>query len=197
MSYHLYPTDAFVLGSTPSGEGSKIVLLFTREFGLLSASARSIREERSKLRYALQDFSHSEIALVRGRECWRVAHASLQGNLFHEFAGRAEAVRLIGRIFLLLRRLLAGEEKNEPLFHSVLGGLQFLKTHHGPDMVAGIEIVLVLRILHLLGYLAPREEFNGSLWRHTIWEESVIHGTLPLRALAVSEINHSLQQSQL
>src|SRR3989338_6207016 len=101
------------------------------------------------------------------------------------------------RIFLLLRRLLAGEEKNEPLFHSVLGGLQFLKTHHGPDMVAGIEIVLVLRILHLLGYLAPREEFNGSLWRHTIWEESVIHGTLPLRALAVSEINHSLQQSQL
>src|SRR3989338_4346822 len=179
MSYHLYPTDAFVLGSTPSGEGSKIVLLFTREFGLLSASARSIREERSKLRYALQDFSHSEIALVRGRECWRVAHASLQGNLFHEFAGRAEAVRLIGRIFL------------------VLGRLQFLKTHHGPDMVAGIEIVLVLRILHLLGYLAPREEFNGSLWRHTIWEESVIHGTLPLRALAVSEINHSLQQSQL
>jgi len=244
--YHLYHTDAFVLGGTPSGEGSKTISLFTRELGFLVASAQSVREERSKLRYGLQDFSYSEITLVRGKEFWRVTNAALKENIFQALVGSREARRMVGRIFALLRRLLAGEEKNEPLFVAVLEGLQFIKSGNSPfpkgstpsseegfynprladsappllrginppayrpppclagrqalrkeEQIVGAEIVLVLRILYLLGYLAPRDEFDPFLSHSALWDESIISNALLFRALAISEINQSLRETQL
>ncbi len=195
--YHLYHTDALVLSSAPSGEGSKMISLFTKEFGFLTASAQSVREERSKLRYGLQDFSYSEMALVRGKEFWRITHVVLKENLLQELLGSREAQRMIGRIFALLHRLLAGEEKNEPLFIAVLEGLQFMQTKQVSATVDGVEIVLVLRILYLLGYLAPRGEFDPFLSQSALWDESIISNALLFRTLAISEINHSLQQTQL
>lgn len=197
MSYHKYHTDALILGSTPVGEGSKLISLFTRELGLLTVSARSIREERSKLRYGLQDFSHSEVGLVRGKEFWRVTSATLSENLFNALREQSEAARVLERVCSLLRRLLPGEEKHEDLFDAVLAGFLFIKTNPGPTAVSGGEIVMVLRILYLLGYLAPREEFAPSLFECRVWSASVITNALSFRALAIAEINHSLRESQL
>lgn len=195
--YHLYHTDAFVLGSSPSGEGSKTISLFTRELGFLVASAQSVREERSKLRYGLQDFSYVDTTLIRGKEFWRVTNVVLKENVLQALGGSREATHMVGRIFALLRRLLTGEEKNEPLFVTVLEGLQFIQKQNDSAMVSGVEIVLVLRILYLLGYLAPRNEFDPFLSHSALWDESVISNALLFRTLAISEINHSLQQSQL
>lgn len=197
MSYHLYHTPAFILGSAPSGEGSKLVSLFTRELGFLTAIAQSAREERSKLRYGLQDFSYSEITLVRGKEFWRLTRAECVSNIFEELHGSRDASRMLGRIFALLRRLLAGEEKNEPLFLSIEEGLRFVAEVGSKHSVEGVEIVLVLRILYFLGYLAPRNEFDPFLSHTNLWDESVISKALLFRALAVSEINNSLRESQL
>ena len=248
MSYHLYHTPAFVLGSAPRGEGSKLVSLFTRELGFLTAIAQSAREERSKLRYGLQDFSYSDITLVRGKEFWRLTRAECVENVFEELQGSKEAVRMLGRIFSLLRRLLAGEERNEPLFVAVLEGVQFIKSDYSPfvkgsgesasrgilnptdfvqersdwlqnrsaldlswppvhqnepppfkkeEQIAGVEIVLVLRILYFLGYLAPRNEFDPFLSHANLWDESVISKALLFRTVAISEINNSLKESQL
>lgn len=195
--YHKYHTDAFVLGSSPFGEGSKTLSLFTRELGLLAAFAQSVREERSKLRYGLQDFSHSEVVVVRGREFWRVTHAVSKENVLQTLSHSPEAARTLGRVFALLRRLLTGEEKNEPLFVAVCEGVRFMAAQHNPAKISGVEIVLVLRILYLLGYLAPRGEFDPFLLEFALWDESVISRALSFRAIAIAEINHSLQQSQL
>lgn len=195
--YHLYHTDALVLGGAQRGEGSKTISLFTKEFGLLTAMAQSVREERSKLRYGLQDFSYSEVALVRGKEFWRVTHASLKENIVQELGGSSGASRMVGRVFALLRRLLAGEERNEPLFIAVLEGLQFMGKRNDQTAVSGVEIVLVLRILYLLGYLAPRGEFDLFLSPSSLWNESIISNALLFRTLAILEINQSLRETQL
>lgn len=197
MSYHKYHTDAFVLGSSPFGEGSKTLSLFTRELGLLSAFAQSVREERSRLRYGLQDFMHSEVVVVRGREFWRVTHAVSKENVLQTLSHSPEAARVVWRVFALLRRLLTGEEKNEPLFVTVCEGVRFMATQCHPAAISGAEIVLVLRILYLLGYLAPRGEFDPFLSAPALWDESVISRVLSFRSLAITEINHSLRQSQL
>ncbi len=197
MSYPLYHTDALVLGSAPASEGSRTISFFTRELGFLTASAQSVREERSKLRYGLQDFSHSEIALVRGKEFWRITHVSLFENIFQELKGDRKAARMIGRIFSLLKRLLAGEEKNEPLFVAVLEGLHYVAQVKDTHLVDGVEIVLVLRVLYLLGYLAPRGEFDPFLSHSDLWNDSLISNALLFRTIAISEINNSLRETQL
>ena len=197
LSYHLYHTPALVLGSEPFGEGSKRFTLFTRELGAVVASARSVREERSKLRYGLQELSLSEVTLVRGREQWRVTNAALSENLFGALRGNRAALEVCVRISRLLRRLLAGEEKHEALFDTVIAGFRFLETLPDANLHRGSEIVLVLRILFLLGYLAPRCEFDALLSSPAFWDEKTVSRALSFRALAILEINHSLRQTQL
>lgn len=224
MSYHLYHTEAFVLSSANRGEGNKSFTLFTREFGLLSASATSVREERSKLRFALQDFSLAELTLVRGRTEWHVTNATLIDNVRSAFRRRDSEALLFARIFRLLRRLLTGEEKNERLFDAVLHAFNFLKALEAPRLIPPpfrlrtdppraerggeveegwgkridhVEIVLVLRILYLLGYLAPRGEFESMLSDLSLWNETLLTNVRVFRSLALQDINNSLRESQL
>lgn len=49
---------------------------------MLYASAKSVREERSKQRYALQEFSHARVTLVRGRSGWKVTGAEAIADLY-------------------------------------------------------------------------------------------------------------------
>lgn len=198
MSYHLYHTDAFVIGGTPSGEGSRILALFTRELGMISASARSVREERSKLRYGLQDFSFSEVTLVRGRDSWRITNASIIESVSRSFQESSQTLALFTRVFRLLRRLLQGEGKNEPLFATIVSAYSFLKNKNSISLEqANIEIVLVLRILFLLGYLSPRSEFLPFISDVLLWDDNLVEIAGMFRSLAIADINHSLTESQL
>ncbi len=196
--YHLYHTEALVLGGTPNGEGSRYISLFTREFGLVIAKAQSVREERSKLRYGLQDFSLSLVTLVRGKELWRITNATITDNLFAVFKERPALMEMFARVFLLLRRLLAGEERNERLFLYLTETISFLKEHPVSfEVQSSVEIILVLRILYTLGYLAPRGEFAVFLDDSMLWDDRVLEKASSLRALALEDINHSLHHSQL
>jgi DNA repair protein RecO (recombination protein O) len=195
--YHLYHTPALVVGSSPRGEGSKVFSLFTRELGLLRVTATSVREERSKLRYGLQDFAYSEVTLVRGKEFWRLARAEPRFSVATELRGHVAALCMFGRVFKLLERLLAGEEKNEQLFTAVLESMRFMSGVAGVQRVESVEVVLVLRILYLLGYLAPREEFGLFLQDFTRWDNTVMGEALLYKSLALSHINESLKHSQL
>lgn len=220
--YHLYHTPALVIGNSPRGEGSKVFSLFTRELGLIRAMATSVREERSKLRYGLQEFSLSEVTLVRGKEFWRVTNVTLLENLHTAFRDVPDAALMFARVFRLLQRLVVGEERHEELFATVSEAFSFLKTLPDANLanqdanaanvagsvdspairrfasrVAEVEIVLVLRILYLLGYLAPRGEFGRVLSDISLWDEALLTEARVFRTRALSDINHSLRQSQL
>lgn len=196
--YHLYHTPAFVLGATHFGEANKRFTLFTQEFGLITASAKSVRAERSKLRYGLQDLSYAEVTLVRGHEAWKMTNAVRHENLFEVFQNASQGWQMYARIFRLLERLLAGEEKNAELFEIVRGGFFFLKDLPPASRpVKEVEIVLVLRVLFLLGYLPLRREFEPFLSLPFFWEEALVRQVSLCRSLALREINRSLQASQL
>ena len=112
--YSKYHTEGLVLGSINIGEANKYVMLFTKEMGLLYASAQGLREVQSKLRYSLQDLSRSKIELVSGRGGWRVVSAEeLVGYaaLFREHKNM-DSFGAGVRICRLLKRLLKGEERN-------------------------------------------------------------------------------------
>ncbi len=102
--HHLYHTEGFVLGSQPFAEANKFFFVFTRELGMVGATAQSIRSLSSKLRYSLQDFDCLHISLVRGRE-WRVTNAR-EHELGILFSARPEFRLFRARIFSLLKRLL-------------------------------------------------------------------------------------------
>lgn len=63
----LYATDAVVLGARSWGEADKIMTFFTKERGLVRATAFGCRRPRSPLAGAMQMFSELELQLAEGR----------------------------------------------------------------------------------------------------------------------------------
>jgi len=150
MAYQTYITEALVCGSRAHNTSDRSYLLFTREAGMLYAQAKSVREERSKQRFALQEFSYIRTTLIHGKSGWRVAGVEAIENLYMKEPAR-EARGFLRGIVLLLRRLIQGETPHPELFDEVLEVL--IKHRHRTSGIG--EQVLTVRILGMLGYLSP------------------------------------------
>ncbi|TSC68053.1 MAG: DNA repair protein RecO [Parcubacteria group bacterium Gr01-1014_72] len=197
MSYHLYHTDAFILGSESGGEANRHFTLLTRALGLVNASAQGVRLLKSKLRYHLEDRACVEVTLVRGKSRWRIVGATKRMSLRNVFREHPEREALLVRFFALLKRLIPEEEVHEVIFDSVGDAYACLLPEAiSSDTLFGVECVLLLRTLRELGYLADTPELRPFLSSPYLTHE-LLSLLLPLREKAVAEINRSLRETHL
>lgn len=159
MSYQTYITEAVICGSFDSNTADKSYLLFTRDAGMIYASAKSVREERSRQRFALQDFSRITVSLIKGKTGWRIGSVQSEGNFFVEATDRAVRGSVVC-ICKLLRRFLAGEEPHPDLFDEVMAGMVILCREKVGNR-ALFEEMLVARVLYRLGYIARTPSLSG------------------------------------
>lgn len=195
MPHHIYHTEAIILGTRPSGEGDRLLYCYTRDLGLVVAHARSIRESRSRLRYALQMFSHASVDLIRGKNGWKLISATPISS-FRSLWVREDHRRIAANHVELTRRLIQGEERHESLFDDILQGLKFLSTLHDGESLRDAELLLVVRLLESLGYWGGHKDLAPLLSSVTYRDED-----LPKirreRSLITACVNDSLRSSQL
>lgn len=195
--YHIYKTEGFVLDSLNFGESNKFLYIFTKDFGLINSSAQGLRKLNSKLRYGLQSFCHSEIALVKGKKGWRITSAKQVKNLFSLLKENKEALKICAGVFALLKKMLAGEEKDEKLFEIVRSGLDYLadKNPSGENL-KNFEFILILKILERLGYVGKSDKleiFTSS----GDWNDNILETMNSSRQSAIREINRAIRESQM
>lgn len=195
--HYIYHTSGFILGSSASGEANRSFRVFTKDLGLIKASAQGVRYLKSKLRYSLHDFSFCELSLVRGKEFWRVTGASKNIDIYEALSGDREMLAVFARVFALLDRLLSGEEKNTSLFEYMDEAVRFaFSKKQSSELVRNFEYILVLRILSSLGYLGTSPDtspFVGS----PFWSDDLLVSMGNLMPRVLKEINESLRESQL
>jgi recombinational DNA repair protein (RecF pathway) len=150
MAYATYTTEVIVCGTFAKNTADASYLLFTREAGMLYAEAKSVREERSRQRYALQDFSRARVSLVKGKAGWRVGSIQSEINYYQQ-APHKLARGYVVSLVRLLRRFLKGEEANPELFDLVKAGLELFITRDDVDVQ--VSEIIQLRILAMLGYV--------------------------------------------
>lgn len=190
------------MGGTPSGEASRFIFIFTRDLGLVGAHAQNTRHVSSKLRYALDAPARSTVSLVRGKSMWRLVSAVPETRFVTFFDDEPEKLALVVRIFSLLKKLLPGEEADPRLFDLIDSFFEFLKTVScGQDGAGDVEIkdaeaVLVLRILHRLGYI-PDIDLARQFAHDTDWTVELVAAMSSRRKEAVSVINESLKATDL
>lgn len=195
MSYRIYTTDALILRSATQGETNRFYWLYTRDFGLVYATAQGVRKNTSKLRYALQDYMYSSVSLVQGKRGWRIVGADSHWSIWTELRGDSRKLAVALNIMSLLRRLVRGQEQDSSLFVSIIDAFEELrKKDFDTGELGGIELVIILRILDLLGYLGSGEleEHARSLWERREW-----HKAEEQRLSFVKAINASLRSTQL
>ncbi|MSR73212.1 hypothetical protein EXS61_01220 [Candidatus Parcubacteria bacterium] len=197
MAHHIYTTDGFVLSSHPFGEANLFFKVFTRDFGLVFASARSVREIKSKLRYGLADFCLSSISFVRGKHEWKITSALPKKNLHHKFAQNKHKFLVCAHALSLIKKLVAGEEKNTELFDIVQTGFDFIEKNDFTEQeLRSTECIMMLRIVHNLGYFMA----NSSLAPFidiVDWNKNLVLEMNNHRTTAVREINRAIKESQL
>jgi recombinational DNA repair protein (RecF pathway) len=157
MSYKTYTTEAVVCGSFAQNTADKSYLLFTRDGGMLYASARSVREERSRQRYALQDFSHLRVTLLKGKHGWKIGSAEALGNAFLRAPSR-EHRGLVSFAVGALRRYVHGEVALPKIFDDLLF---VLRLSEAP--LPQLRLLFEARLLFVLGYIAPEDPLRPVL----------------------------------
>ncbi len=195
--HNIYVTEGIVLKSFGSGEADKFFIILTRDFGLIKAEAKGVRKSDSKLRYSLSDFSLAEFSFVKGREKWRVANAVSAQNFFYDLRGIASIQQILARVSMIIGRLVHGEEKNEILYEHVKNAFLFLaEVRPEGEFLESVEHLLMLRILHSLGYLGSSPNW-GIFTSNCFFEEDLLMKMKISRREAIFAINKSLQESHL
>ncbi|HPS21394.1 MAG TPA: DNA repair protein RecO [Candidatus Paceibacterota bacterium] len=194
--HYIYHTEGLILGSRNYGETGKYYYIFTRDLGMIFASAQGVRKMESKLRFVLQDFSYVKIDFVKGKDFWRITSAS-KTNELENVSKKRETLEVFANISRLLIRLLAGEEANEILFDDLLNGLFILEKceTNNNEVLRNIEAVIVLRILNNLGYIG-----GGKITDEIIkspFEQELVFKVSKNRTKILSEINRALRESHL
>lgn len=130
------------------GEESAAVLILTEDLGLLYGRAQGLRRPGAKLASALASFAESELILVRGRDGWRIAGATLVESWFKALS-RPARVRA-GRVAGLLGRLVPGEAADAELLPTMRAFFAALATLPESEHDAA-ECLAALRVLSTLG----------------------------------------------
>ncbi len=191
--HHIYHTEGIILDSVNFGETGKYYSVFTRDFGMIYASARGVRKMSSKLRFVLQDFAYLKIDLVKGRDFWRITNASKTNRLERLF--KPEVFPVFVNISKLLKRLLAGEDSNRNLFVDLLNGLSILEKSKTKDELRNIEVVIVLRVLNNLGYIGGNEILKDFI--KSPFEKDLIFRVSKNRSKILYQINKALKETHL
>lgn len=176
--------DGVIVGRSASGEGSARIYLYTEALGLVSALAKSAREERSQLRAHLQPGTLGVFSLVKGRDVWRVAGVADTENIFFALEDRARKETL-ARVLAFVRQFVR-DEGADPYLFSVLRGFVASLPSLTDEDVRRAEKLAVVRMLSALGYveagvaLAP---FLGTAYEPAMLENADRNSRELLRAI--------------
>ena len=124
--HHIYKTRAIILNSQPIKEADKQLVLLTQDFGLIKAIAQGTRKNESKLRQSIQNFSISNIALVKGKVGWRLTNAQIDYQISAKITDQ-KLFKSIIRVFNLIERLVLGESDDE-IFQITMEFIEFAQS---------------------------------------------------------------------
>ncbi len=157
MAHEVHTTNAIVLASADVQDADKLFWIFTEDFGLIFASAKSVREETSKLRYALQDLTQTKVSLVKGRGMWRITGAEAPIEALNL---DIDSKVIFGKVSTLVRRVVPVDQKNTDIYTILVDVYTAL---HNGIAISRVEEIAVVRILFNLGYVSPSSNLETIL----------------------------------
>ena len=185
--HRIYTTEALIIDSRTSGEADRLVVMYTKDYGLIRAVAKGLRLEKSKLRYSLTPYAYAEVALVRGREVWRVTSAV-------HLQKYSEHTDIFRRTILLLKKMSPLETPDRVLFDLLRSYAEYLQSKE-PSGIKEAEIAMALSMLNRLGYIGADAVTDPFL--NMSFSEEVLADFSAHTGKAIGLINQALRHAHL
>lgn len=141
-----YSASAIVLRRIDLGEKDRILTLFTREHGKLSAVAKGSRRPGSKLAGASEPFTYSKMMLSSGRDLDVLSQAEIKEsfpNVKNGIASVAHGVYLLE----LMNSFVDQRQPNPDIFDTLLSAMYVLESGTDPELTARYFDIALLAIL--------------------------------------------------
>jgi recombinational DNA repair protein (RecF pathway) len=185
--YQKYTTEGFIVNTKPSKEADVLYLFYTREFGMILASATSVRSSKSKLRGKLLVGTLLYLTIIKSKTGWKLVEVSESQNAL---SPRLEAYKKFSRVLLVYKSLIHGEEKSDSLFAVLHDLYNFLLSNTETKYLEAGECLTMVKVLYALGYggeidFAPLCELG--------FDEEGLNKIIAERSSIVKEINRSLK----
>src|SRR3989344_5788358 len=193
--YHKHHTKGIVIGSNVEGDDSRRVCIFTENFGLINARVQGARNVHSKLRTGSQDFCLGEFSLVHGRAGWKVVSTKSEINIFENLRYSPEKLKIAVNVLNLIKKLVEEEEVHTPIFFIISNFLNFLREAK-EESVSLSECLVLLRILHSLGYMREDPDFAIPILSAEM-QATDLELLAPRRLKMIELINESLKVTHL
>jgi DNA repair protein RecO (recombination protein O) len=144
----VYKAEGIVLRRRPLGEADRVLTLYTREWGKVSAVARGVRKATSKMAGSLEPFEHVRLLLAHGRGSLDVV---AQVEVIDAFAPLWTDLRRFGAAALLAELVDAATPEREPhpeIFVLLLESLGLLAA----DSSGPVAPWFILHLVALAGF---------------------------------------------
>lgn len=176
--YDIVHTDAYVLSERDEGEANKIFLVFTRELGVISLHAQSIRKGTSKLKSLLQPYKKIHTDIVVGKKIFRVASVISGRSFVHLFENKYKR-KVFTDTFKILLKLIPRQVPVPEIFDFYDEMLFEIEYANTISDIKKIESMFLWNTLNLLGYIdeISFREVYTILSPETLFEE-IQTGTL-------------------
>jgi len=144
----LYKTEGIVLKSTEFEEADKIVTIYTKNYGKISAIAKGVRKIKSKFGSSLEILTHSIFLIYKGRNIDIVSQTEILESFFstsREVIKFAFAVNCVE----VVNKLTEEREINIGLFNLLKEVLHYLRKTKDPKL---LTLSFKWQTMSLLGY---------------------------------------------
>ncbi len=144
----VYKAHSIVLKRINVGETDRILTLFTRELGKLSAIAKGARRAVSRIAAATEPFTYARMLLAVGQNLDVLTQAEVK-EAFPAIRSDLTRISYASYFAELVNASLEERQPNPDLFDLLLSALYMLARAPEPDLVARM---FELQALRLLGY---------------------------------------------
>lgn len=155
QKFRSYRVDAIVLRHQDYGEADRLLTLYTRQKGKLTAIAKGVRKVRSHKSGHLEPFTHVSLLLAQGRTWDLISQAEAQ-DIFTGIGRDLETIGMASYVVELVDRFSVDEEENQPVFTLLKNTLARLNAAEHPTSL--IVRYFEVRLLDLLGFRPELQE---------------------------------------
>lgn len=194
MAYRIHHIEGIVLQAEESGEFDRSLMVYSREYGLIYISAKSVRRSVSKRRFAIQIYSRAKMDLVHGKRGWILASAGIldTNRDLWLHAGRA---RVFAEGIEFLKRLVRGPEPEPALYDDIVSFCEYLGRAEKEQVCRAIGLLFMIRTLVALGYW--EEKLGDEKFLKEEYSRDALLAVLEERQMLVKRVGRALEATQL
>jgi DNA repair protein RecO (recombination protein O) len=207
QKFRSFRVDSIVLKHRDYGEADRILTLFTRQKGKLSAIAKGVRKVRSQKGGHLEPFTHASLLLATGRNWYLVSQAEAQ-DMYTNLTGNLELLGYASYLVELVDRFTYEEEESPRIFKLLKNSLARLNEREHPSQL--VVRYFEVRLLDVLGYrpelkncvvtgeeILPQNQYFSAALGGVVSPEAskTLSGVVPVSVEALKYLRHFQRSS--